>query len=120
MNEKMYERFKQLCAESGNGNNSTDEEWGELACWIAPEMVEEITGLRAELAALREQTRWRRPDEKPEYGKWCLVRIGNTRHSVPAYLYEPDAVWRLWGSKISLEPHEVTKFLPLPEPPEDA
>ena len=58
MNEKMYERFKQLCAESGNGNNSTDEEWGELARWLAPEMVEEIERTTAELAALKEQTRW--------------------------------------------------------------
>ena len=33
-----------------------------------------IADLRGELAALKEQIRWRKyPDEKPEAGKWCEV-----------------------------------------------
>ena len=117
----------------------TDELWAQVQDCLSKELYEFVQdefeeaarelyhwlrqwrAVSKDLAALKERTRWHKwPDEKPEYGKWCLVRIGNTRHSVPAYLYEPDAVWRLWGSKISLEPHEVTKFLPIPEPPEDA
>lgn len=114
MNEKRFERFVELCPQFGGVNKSTDdEEWGELACWLAPEMAEEIIRLRAELAALKERTqsvcRWRMEDD--DSGLWAG---------------DCGAMWTLTGG--SPEENEMA-YCPQcgrkleqvePEPPEDA
>lgn len=48
--EKQFARLKQLCSETGNGDYSTDAEWGELALDLTHDMVAEIVRQRAELA----------------------------------------------------------------------
>lgn len=49
MNEKRFARLKQLCSETGNGDYSTDAEWGELALDLTHDMVSEIVRRRAAL-----------------------------------------------------------------------
>ena len=71
MNEKMFQRFVELCPTLNGGvsHPKDDETWGELACELAPDMATEIVQLRIMVAREPQGIcQWKLTDD--EWNQW--------------------------------------------------
>ena len=72
----------------------------------------------AELAALKEERRWRKfPDEKPEWGKEVLVLADDG--DILRVRFSCDYKWISWGNMRTCESSCITHWMPEPYKPED-
>ena len=83
--------------------------------YIKSEADKVIAELKARIAELEEERRWRKfPDEKPEEDTWCIVfhdgEIDSDHYTRFAYNNKCD--FALYGN-------EVTHWMPLPSAPKE-
>ena len=85
--------------------------------YFPPSHDDELTLLKARIAELEEERRWRKfSDEKPKYKQWILVFVENPSN------YGTYIELRRWDTtcKFDVENQELyTKWMPLPSAPKE-
>ena len=85
--------------------------------YFPPIHDDELTRLKARIAELEEERRWRKfSDEKPKYKQWILLFVENPSN------YGTYIELRRWDTtcKFDVENQELyTKWMPLPSAPKE-
>lgn len=77
-----------------------------------------IADLEAELAALKDERRWRKfPDEKPKWGQEVLVLADDG--DIRRVRFSCDYKWISWGNMRTCESSCITHWMPEPKKPEE-
>ena len=93
-----------------------------LSLWKKTEAMKEIDRLTAELAELRERTRWIPVSERLPEKYTPVLTVYSTRHGSSAHAIrarvEDDKWYSDTDDSLSFTCNVVTHWMPLPEPPE--
>ncbi len=82
------------------------------------QLLMEIVGLKARIAELEEERRWRKfPDEKPEEWDTVVVRFSNGFYDLAVYLSNGQG-WDI-GDGLYHKSEEVSHWMPLPSAPKE-
>ena len=85
---------------------------------LHPSHDDEVSRLKARIAELEEERRWRKfPDEKPEEWETVVVRFSDGFYDLAVYLSNGQG-WDI-GDGTYHKPEEVSHWMPMPSAPKE-
>lgn len=85
---------------------------------LHPSHDDDLTSLKARIAELEEERRWRKfPDEKPKSGEEVVVVDDEIKQYIVRFSH--DMKWISWGKMNTCESDCVKYWMPLPAAPKE-